>query len=146
MKGSVVGRQKPRHWLSHFPAGASAPFISQRNQGCGLSNRRSLSAGGNIKKPPLISHKAAANGIDLCKCRVRKLGAAPMSDDDKVQSHETNGARLMDEAFCARMRRAIAAGLESAPVGVVTTPGTKEPKYVLPEQWPLGFSLGAMDF
>jgi hypothetical protein len=29
VKGSVVGRQKPRHWLSHFPAGASAaPFIS----------------------------------------------------------------------------------------------------------------------
>ena len=27
----------------------------------------------NIKKLPLISHKAAANGIDLCMCRVRKL-------------------------------------------------------------------------
>ena len=49
-----------------------------------------------------------------------------MSDDDKVQSHETNGTRhlAMDEAFNARMRRAIAAGLENAPVGVVTTPGT----------------------
>ena len=76
------------------------------------------------------------------------VGAAPMSDDDKVQSHETNGTRhlAMDEAFCARMHVAIAAGLERAPIGVVTTPGTKKPKYVLPEQWPLGFSLGAMDF
>jgi hypothetical protein len=35
-----------------------------------------------------------------------------------------------DEAFCARMRAAIAAGLESAPIGVVTTPGTKSPKYI----------------
>jgi hypothetical protein len=85
--------------------------------------------------------------MDLCKCRVRKLGAAPMSDDDKVQSHETNGTRhlAMDEAFCARMRRAIAAGLERAPVGVITTPGTKKPKYVAPEHRPPGSSLGAMD-
>ena len=36
----------------------------------------------------------------------------------------------MDAAFCGRMRAAIAAGLESAPTGVVTTPGTKNPKYV----------------
>jgi hypothetical protein len=36
----------------------------------------------------------------------------------------------MDEAFCGRMRPAIAAGLESAPTGVVTTPGTKNPRYV----------------
>ncbi len=36
----------------------------------------------------------------------------------------------MDEAFCARMHAAIAAGLESAPIGVVTTPGTKNPRYV----------------
>ena len=78
---------------------------------------------------------------------MRKLGAAPMSDDDKVQSHETNGTRhlAMDEAFCARMRRAIAAGLERAPVGVITTPGTKKPKYVAPEHRPPGSSLGAMD-
>jgi hypothetical protein len=52
----------------------------------------------------------------------------------------------MDEAFCARMRAAIAAGLESAPIGVITTPGTKKPKYVAPEQWSLGFSPSAMDF
>jgi hypothetical protein len=36
----------------------------------------------------------------------------------------------MDAAFCGRMRAAIAAGLESAPTGVVTTPETKNPKYV----------------
>jgi len=36
----------------------------------------------------------------------------------------------MDEAFCARMRAAMAAGLESAPTSVITEPGTKSPKYV----------------
>ena len=36
----------------------------------------------------------------------------------------------MDEAFCARMRAAMAAGLESAPTSVITIPGTKNPKYV----------------
>jgi hypothetical protein len=51
----------------------------------------------------------------------------------------------MDEAFCARMRKAIEAGLERAPVGVITTPGTSNPKYVAAEPLPLGFSLGAMD-
>jgi hypothetical protein len=29
----------------------------------------------------------------------------------------------MDTAFCARMHAAIAAGLESAPTAVITTPG-----------------------
>ena len=33
----------------------------------------------------------------------------------------------MDDAFCIRMCDAIAAGLENAPIGVVTTPGTKIP-------------------
>ena len=36
----------------------------------------------------------------------------------------------MDAAFCARMHAAIAAGLESAPTSVITTLGTKSPKYV----------------
>jgi hypothetical protein len=45
------------------------------------------------------------------------LWTAPMSDDE-VQSHETNGTGhlAMDEAFSARMRAAIAAGLENAPI------------------------------
>jgi hypothetical protein len=34
----------------------------------------------------------------------------------------------MDAAFCARMHAAIAAGLDSAPTSVTTTPGTKNPK------------------
>jgi hypothetical protein len=34
----------------------------------------------------------------------------------------------MDEAFCARMHAAIAAGLENAPTSVISTPGTKSPK------------------
>jgi hypothetical protein len=36
----------------------------------------------------------------------------------------------MNEAFCARMRAAMAAGLESTPTGVITMPGTKNPKYL----------------
>ena len=56
-----------------------------------------------------------------------------VDDDAEIHSHLTNGGRSyfdMDEAFCARMLEAIEAGLESAPIGVVTTPGTKNPKYV----------------
>jgi hypothetical protein len=53
-----------------------------------------------------------------------------MSDDD-IPPYLTNGSHFdTDEAFCARMHAAIAAGLESAPIGVTTTPGTKNPKYV----------------
>jgi hypothetical protein len=36
----------------------------------------------------------------------------------------------MDAAFCARMHLAIATGLEGAPIGVITTPGTQNPRYV----------------
>jgi hypothetical protein len=59
-----------------------------------------------------------------------------MRDDNESLSHITNGSRHfdMDEAFCARMRAAIAAGLESAPVGIITTPGTRNPIYVLTNQ------------
>ena len=54
-----------------------------------------------------------------------------MTDDDEAHRRVTYASHLnMDEAFCARMRIAIAAGLESAPLGVITTPGTKNPKYV----------------
>ena len=61
-----------------------------------------------------------------------------MSDNDDVQrlteiERITNGKPSyfdMDAAFCGRMRAAIAAGLESAPVGIVTTAGTKNPKYL----------------
>ena len=48
----------------------------------------------------------------------------------------------MDDAFCARMRAAIEAGLESAPIGVVTTPGTQTPRYVPAEPRPPASSLG----
>jgi hypothetical protein len=66
-----------------------------------------------------------------------------MSKDEKIHSHRTKA----DDAFCARMRKAIAAGLESAPVGVITTPGTQNPKYFLTENWPLASSaLGDMKF
>jgi hypothetical protein len=72
-----------------------------------------------------------------------------MRDDDEIDPHLTNGRRshAMDAAFCVRMRAAIAAGLENAPIGVVTTPGTKKPKYVLPEPFlPLASALVDMDF
>jgi hypothetical protein len=36
----------------------------------------------------------------------------------------------MDAKFCASMTAAITAGLECAPTGVITTPGTKNPRYV----------------
>ena len=72
---------------------------------------------------------------------------APMSDDDEVNLPVTYASHFtMDAAFCARMRAAIAAGLESAPVGVVTTPGTKKPKYVRAELRPLTSSSANMDF
>jgi hypothetical protein len=58
-----------------------------------------------------------------------------MGDDDEIHLHVTYASHFdMDEAFCARMRAAIAAGRESAPVGVITTPGTKNPKYVPAKQ------------
>jgi hypothetical protein len=52
----------------------------------------------------------------------------------------------MDAAFCARMRAAIELGLEGPPIGVVTTPGTKNPKYVPTEPLPLASSLSDKDF
>jgi hypothetical protein len=69
-------------------------------------------------------------------------------DDDEINSYPTNGGRSpfdMDEAFCARLRAAIEAGLESAPIGVVTTPGTKNPKYVPAGPLPLPSSRGAVE-
>jgi hypothetical protein len=52
-------------------------------------------------------------------------------DDDRppcLENGKLNHFQVMDTKFCARMRAAIAQGLESAPIGVVTTPGTKNPK------------------
>jgi hypothetical protein len=68
-----------------------------------------------------------------------------MSDDD-IPLHAMYGANhfAMDEAFCARMRAAIKAGLERAPIGVITTPGTSNPKYVPADPWPPASSLGAI--
>jgi hypothetical protein len=60
-----------------------------------------------------------------------------MSDDDEIQLDDEIQSYLtkkrashfgMDDAFCVRMREAIAAGLENAPIGVNTTPGTNNPK------------------
>ncbi len=54
-------------------------------------------------------------------------------DDDDTHLHAAYASHLdMDDAFCARMHAAIEAGLENAPIGVVTTPGTKHPRYVSP--------------
>jgi hypothetical protein len=61
-----------------------------------------------------------------------------ISDDHELQrlteiERITNGKPSyldMDAAFCTRMHAAITAGLECAPSGVITTPGTKNPRYV----------------
>jgi hypothetical protein len=67
-------------------------------------------------------------------------------DEDETHLHVTYASHWdMDDSFCARMRMAIEAGLESAPIGVVTAPGTKNPKYVPTEPRLLGFSLVDMD-
>ena len=80
---------------------------------------------------------------------MRNLGDlyAPMSDDDEIHLHVMYASHWdMDDAFCARIRMALEAGLESAPIGVVTTPGTKKPKYVRAELRPLTSSSGDMNF
>jgi hypothetical protein len=70
-----------------------------------------------------------------------------MGNDDDIHQNVAYVSHLdMDDAFCARMRIAIAAGLENAPLGVITTPGTRNPKYIPMEPSPLSSSLGAMDF
>ena len=51
-----------------------------------------------------------------------------------------------DEAFCARMHAAIEAGLESAPIGIVTTPGTKNPRYVPTKPRPLASSQRDVEY
>ena len=61
-----------------------------------------------------------------------------MSDDDEFRhvaevERAANGKPSyldMDAAFLARMHAAITAGLESPPTGVITTPGTQNPRYV----------------
>jgi hypothetical protein len=53
--------------------------------------------------------------------------------EDEVMRSEQFRYFEMDAAFCARMHAAIEAGLESAPIGVVTAPGTQNPKYVSDE-------------
>jgi hypothetical protein len=53
-----------------------------------------------------------------------------IQSDDEIQSYQTKNRAShwdMDDAFCARMRKAIAAGLENAPIGVNATPGTNNP-------------------
>jgi len=61
-----------------------------------------------------------------------------MSDDDEFRrvaeiERAANGKPShlqMDAAFSARMHAAIATGLETAPIGVITTPGTQNPRYI----------------
>ena len=71
-----------------------------------------------------------------------------MSDnDDEVHLPATYASHFnMDAAFCARMFAAIELGLESVPIGVITTPGTKNPKYVPTEPLSLASSLNDKDF
>jgi hypothetical protein len=65
-----------------------------------------------------------------------------MGDDDETHLQAMYASHLdMDDALCVRMRLAIEAGLESAPIGVVTTPGTTNPRYVSTKR-PIAFSQG----
>ena len=77
---------------------------------------------------------------------MRSLGPlfarAAMSDEREIQTGLTN---RMDDAFCAAMRAAIEAGLESAPIGVVTMPGTKNPRYLATEPRALVSSQSNME-
>jgi hypothetical protein len=71
-----------------------------------------------------------------------------VDDDDEIRPHLTNGGPSyfdMDEHFVPECLRSIEAGLESAPIGVVTTPGTKKPKYIPTEHRPLISPLVDMD-
>jgi hypothetical protein len=68
------------------------------------------------------------------------------SDDNEIAVDEAQPQSLrQDDAFCARMLGAIQAGLENAPIGVVTTPGTKNPRYIPTEPRPLASSQRAME-
>jgi hypothetical protein len=76
-----------------------------------------------------------------------------MGDDDEIQraieiERVANGKPShsdMDYAFCVRMIEAIQAGQENAPIGVITTFGTNNPKYVPAEPWPLASLRSDMD-
>jgi hypothetical protein len=79
--------------------------------------------------PDLYTFECRACGVSQIEIALR--GGAPMSDHDETHPLPTYASHPdMDEAFCARMRAAIELGLESAPVGVITTSGTRNPKYV----------------
>jgi hypothetical protein len=70
--------------------------------------------------------------LTVCSERLREWLIMPtvqIRDDERMLSEQIRYFE-MDDAFCDRMRKAVAAGLESAPIGVVTSPGTKNPKYV----------------
>jgi hypothetical protein len=72
-----------------------------------------------------------------------------LGDDGEIQrlteiERITNGKPSyfdMEAAFCARMHAAIAAGLECAPTSIITTPGTRNPKYI-PTKQVVRFSQG----
>jgi hypothetical protein len=69
------------------------------------------------------------------------------SDDAEIHLHITYASHFdMDEAFRARMLWAIEEGLESAPVGIITAPGTKYPRCVLTETLPRASSLSDKGF
>jgi len=69
-----------------------------------------------------------------------------MDEDDETHLHVTYASHVdMNEAFRVRMLAAITAGLEKAPIGVVTTPGTKNPRYVPTKPRPLTSSQHPME-
>jgi hypothetical protein len=89
--------------------------------------------------PASRKRQFAASGcsrLDDCHMGLRK--SDEMNDElDDIQTDVANSQSTQierDKAFCARMRWAIEAGLERAPIGVITTLGTKNPRYVATER------------
>ncbi len=88
---------------------------------------------------------AVAVDLTIATWGLEKISEPPlvkrMTDElDDIQADVINSQSTQierDEAFCARMQWAIEAGLESAPIGVVTTLSTKNPTYVATEPRPL---------
>jgi hypothetical protein len=105
--------------------------------GCPKSSRPPVAQSPSIVSPTedtirqAVALKSQQRGLAGDIVTLLSWGAL-MSDDEEIQTYRTNDIRHfdMDEAFCARMRRAIEAGRENAPIGVVKTPGTESPKCV----------------
>jgi hypothetical protein len=124
---------------------AVTPFEGEGLGGVGATEPKRKRRGLSVVPDALRSLKTAANRDEPLGAGVRDVGDAPM-DEDEIHLHVTYASHWeMDDAFCARLRSAIAAGRESAPIGVVTTPGTKNPRYVATKTEPRSLASSQRD-